>query len=163
MDHCVGKALLYIIPSTVALHRKEKRSHLVCTVTLRDELKPPAFGAASYVRQTGTLMASSLSPSGNSTTPVESASTTAQKRRSLQPAERSSVTDAYADLTGSRGREDGGEMNGLRGGYDNGSKHRTQYYEEQFQYKDNSTSAARDRVQRDSPIVAELKTNVIVG
>ena len=43
-----------------------------------------------------------------------------------------------------------------------GSRRRAQYYEEQFAYKDDTTSSARDRVIKDAPIVAELKTNVIV-
>ncbi|KAJ4291913.1 hypothetical protein N0V90_009810 [Kalmusia sp. IMI 367209] len=44
----------------------------------------------------------------------------------------------------------------------NGSRRRAQYYEEQFAYKEDSTSSARDRVTRDSPIIAELRTNVII-
>jgi len=43
-----------------------------------------------------------------------------------------------------------------------GARRRAQYYEEQFAYKDDSTSSARDRVTRDAPIIAELHTNVIV-
>ena len=43
------------------------------------------------------------------------------------------------------------------------SRHRAQYYEEQFSYKEGITSSARDRVTKDAPIVAELRTNVIVG
>jgi hypothetical protein len=42
------------------------------------------------------------------------------------------------------------------------SRQRAQYFEEQFAYKDGSTSSARDRVTKDAPIVAELRTNVIV-
>jgi hypothetical protein len=41
------------------------------------------------------------------------------------------------------------------------SRARAQYYEDSFQYKD-GTSSARDRVTKDAPIVAELRTNVIV-
>jgi hypothetical protein len=44
----------------------------------------------------------------------------------------------------------------------NGSRRRAQYYEEQFAYKDDATSSARERVTKDAPIVAELRTNVIV-
>ncbi|KAL5414068.1 hypothetical protein PMIN03_003419 [Paraphaeosphaeria minitans] len=44
----------------------------------------------------------------------------------------------------------------------NGSRRRAQFYEEQFAYKDGSTSLARDRVIRDAPIIAELRTNVII-
>ena len=43
------------------------------------------------------------------------------------------------------------------------SRQRAQYYEEQFSYKEGTTSNARDRVTKDAPIVAELRTNVIVG
>lgn len=43
-----------------------------------------------------------------------------------------------------------------------GSRRRAQYYEEQFAYKEDSSSTARDRVTKDAPIVAELRTNVIV-
>jgi len=43
------------------------------------------------------------------------------------------------------------------------SKRRTQYFEEQFQYKDNAVGSARERVQREAPVIAELRTNVIVS
>ncbi|KAF2641890.1 hypothetical protein P280DRAFT_468378 [Massarina eburnea CBS 473.64] len=43
-----------------------------------------------------------------------------------------------------------------------GSRRRAQYYAEQFAYKDDTTSSARDRVTKDAPIVAELRTNVII-
>ncbi|KAI5208892.1 hypothetical protein E4T42_03444 [Aureobasidium subglaciale] len=42
------------------------------------------------------------------------------------------------------------------------SKKRTNYYEEQFQYKGNGLSSVRERIEKDSPVVAELRTNVIV-
>lgn len=42
-----------------------------------------------------------------------------------------------------------------------GSRQRTQYYEEQFAYKD-ATGSARERITKDSPVIAELRTNVIV-
>jgi hypothetical protein len=43
------------------------------------------------------------------------------------------------------------------------SRSRAQYYEDSLSYKDGMTSSARDRVTKDAPIVAELRTNVIVG
>jgi len=50
-----------------------------------------------------------------------------------------------------------------RGEAKNGSsRRRAQYYEEQFAYKDDTTSSARERVIKDAPIVADLRTNVIV-
>lgn len=39
---------------------------------------------------------------------------------------------------------------------------RAQYYEDQFAYKEGTASSARDRVTKDAPIIADLKTNVIV-
>ncbi|RAR14522.1 mif domain containing protein [Stemphylium lycopersici] len=42
------------------------------------------------------------------------------------------------------------------------SRARAQFYEDQFSYKDQIASSARDRVTKDAPIIAELKTNVII-
>lgn len=47
-------------------------------------------------------------------------------------------------------------------GYNNSPKHRTQHYEEQPQLRGNATGSVREQVQRDSPIIAELRTNVII-
>jgi hypothetical protein len=44
-----------------------------------------------------------------------------------------------------------------------GARQRAQYFEEQFAYKDETVSSARDRVTKDAPIVVDLRTNVIVG
>ncbi|OQO05778.1 hypothetical protein B0A48_09872 [Cryoendolithus antarcticus] len=41
-------------------------------------------------------------------------------------------------------------------------KRRLQYYEEVFAYKENGTSSAKERVHREAPVVAELRTNVII-
>ncbi|KAI7176594.1 hypothetical protein D0869_14755 [Hortaea werneckii] len=46
--------------------------------------------------------------------------------------------------------------------YNTAGKHRSQYYEDQFRYKDSEAGSVRDKVQRESPVVAELKTNVII-
>jgi hypothetical protein len=43
------------------------------------------------------------------------------------------------------------------------SRSRAQFYEDQFSYKDTIASSARERVTKDAPIVAELRTNVIVS
>lgn len=59
----------------------------------------------------------------------------------------------------SRGAPQTGDAGQLKHG---GSRRRAQYYEEQFAYKEDTTSSARERVIKDAPIVAELKTNVIV-
>ncbi|KAF2277285.1 Tautomerase/MIF [Westerdykella ornata] len=42
------------------------------------------------------------------------------------------------------------------------TRQRHRYFEEQFAYKDDATSAARDRVVGDAPIIADLRTNVII-
>ncbi|KAH9869940.1 hypothetical protein J1614_006861 [Plenodomus biglobosus] len=42
------------------------------------------------------------------------------------------------------------------------SRSRAQFYEDSFSYKDGIASSARDRVTKDAPIVAELRTNVII-
>jgi hypothetical protein len=43
------------------------------------------------------------------------------------------------------------------------SKRRTNFYDEQFQYKGNGgLGSVRERIEKDSPVVAELRTNVIV-
>jgi hypothetical protein len=42
------------------------------------------------------------------------------------------------------------------------SRSRAQYYEDSFAYKDGHGQSARERVTKDAPIVAELRTNVIV-
>ena len=47
--------------------------------------------------------------------------------------------------------------------YNEESKRRSQYYEEQFQYKDGVVGLSREKVQKQSPVIAELKTNVIVS
>ncbi|KAM0713710.1 hypothetical protein Q7P37_010672 [Cladosporium fusiforme] len=46
------------------------------------------------------------------------------------------------------------------GGID--AKRGTQSYEEQYQYKDNVYGSARERVHRESPVIGELRTNVII-
>jgi hypothetical protein len=50
----------------------------------------------------------------------------------------------------------------MLGSYDDNSKRRSRYYEEQFQYKQIANGSIRDRVQQESPVIAELRTNVIV-
>ena len=41
-------------------------------------------------------------------------------------------------------------------------KRRTQYFEDQFIYKDGHFGSARERVLKEAPVIAELRTNVIV-
>jgi len=62
---------------------------------------------------------------------------------------------------GATGGKKGSDAVGQRQ-HNYGARQRTQYYEDQFAYKDDSTSSARERVTKDAPIIAELRTNVIV-
>ncbi|KAK0897961.1 hypothetical protein LTR02_010396 [Friedmanniomyces endolithicus] len=80
----------------------------------------------------------------------------------------SPIAEAYADLVG-KGANIAEVMEGRQardrtslGQYNDASKHRTQYYEDQFRYKDGEVGTIRERVQRESPVIAELKTNVII-
>lgn len=54
------------------------------------------------------------------------------------------------------------DANMMGSGVTEASKRRTQYYEDSFAYKDGHGQSAKERIQKDSPVVAELKTNVIV-
>ncbi|CAK3802456.1 Hypothetical predicted protein [Lecanosticta acicola] len=107
-----------------------------------------------------------LSTSTRSSTRSSNRSTQPQpahaQKRSSAPA-----TDLVSDLI--RGKEIDefrfkhlGDRSSMIATYNNTSKQRTQYYEEQFQYKRNANSSVRERVQRESPVIAELRTNVII-
>lgn len=81
------------------------------------------------------------------------------------------IEAAYLNLVGggNRSRNMSSELSfGMSGdgdgpGYTEDSKRRTQYYEEQFQYKENRLGSVRERIENDSPVIAELRTNVIVS
>lgn len=81
---------------------------------------------------------------------------TPRERKSL-PAELAGHT-SFADFL----KKQRAPRDSVMASYNNPSRQRTQFYDEQFQYKDNTNGTVRERVQRDSPIVAELRTNVIV-
>lgn len=116
-------------------------------------------------------------PAFLNTKPGVAASTTTQGRRdstqSIQSINfngyRGSLVaaNAYASLIGKNDVDEFlqkhlGDRNTMIANYNNSAKQRTQYYEEQFQYKENVNSNVRERVQRESPVIAELRTNVIV-
>ncbi|KAF2261748.1 Tautomerase/MIF [Lojkania enalia] len=69
--------------------------------------------------------------------------------------------DARFNRPASRGVAGGLDLNGQRSQVYS-SRRRTQYFEDSFAYKEDSTSSARERVTKDAPIVAELRTNVII-
>ena len=88
------------------------------------------------------------------------------------PSQRSSlrITYSYSDLvSGSEFeivtplRAMGGNRTSLSMNGSLDPKRRTTSYDEQYQYKNNAYSTARERVHRESPIIAELRTNVIVS
>lgn len=77
------------------------------------------------------------------------------------------AANAYASLIGKNDIDEFlqkhlGDRNTMIANYNDSAKQRTQYYEEQLQYKENVNSNVRERVQRESPVIAELRTNVIV-
>jgi hypothetical protein len=43
------------------------------------------------------------------------------------------------------------------------SRRRTQYYEDSLAHKEGHGQSSKERIQRDSPVIAELRTNVIVS
>ncbi|KXS95426.1 hypothetical protein AC578_6781 [Pseudocercospora eumusae] len=83
--------------------------------------------------------------------------------------ERSSLPggDVYASLVGKTDVDEFlqkhlGDKDSMIAAYNNSSQQRKQYYEEQFQYKDNVQGGVREMVQRESPVIGELRTNVII-
>ncbi|QDS77825.1 hypothetical protein FKW77_006113 [Venturia effusa] len=72
----------------------------------------------------------------------------------------SSAHRAHAFVPLTQPEEQEGNMMGS--GVTEASKRRTQYYEDSFAYKDGHGQSAKERIQKDSPVVAELKTNVII-
>lgn len=88
------------------------------------------------------------------------------------PSQRSSlrITQSYSDLVAENNfknnfppRAMGGNRTSLSMNGSLDPKRRTTSYDEQYQYKNNAYSTARERVHRESPIIAELRTNVIVS
>jgi hypothetical protein len=80
------------------------------------------------------------------------------------------VSDSFTDLVGKGLNIDeimaiAGKRAGDRtslGRYDDVAKQRSQYHEDQYKFKDSEMGTIRERVQRESPVIAELRTNVIV-
>ena len=109
----------------------------------------------------------------NSNKPGVALSTSTRHSQPVHARKRSSAppTELYANIYSDLIKTDEvdefrfkhlGNRNSMIASYNNSAKQRTQYYEDQFQYKDNVNSSVRERVQRESPVVAELRTNVIV-
>lgn len=88
------------------------------------------------------------------------------------PSQRSTlrITQSYSDLVGGSNFENnippramGGNRTSLSMNGSLDAKRRTTSYDEQYQCKNNAYSTARERIHRESPIIAELRTNVIVS
>lgn len=80
----------------------------------------------------------------------------------------SPVSEAYADLVGRGGNlEDvmatlkAGDRTSMRQHID--SKGRPPYYDDQFRGNESDIGSVKERVRKASPVIAELRTNVIVG
>jgi hypothetical protein len=46
---------------------------------------------------------------------------------------------------------------------ENSNRRRTQYYEDSLAYKEGHGQSTKERIQKESPVIAELRTNVIVS
>lgn len=126
---------------------------------------------------------SSVQTKGSSSYGVALTSTPSHDERAQLPSQREKAsanrrksapgTHTYAEVMENAGREPFDESllqrrpedrSSTRSySYNEASKRRSQYYEEQFQYKDNAMGISKEKVHRQSPVIAELKTNVIVS
>lgn len=105
----------------------------------------------AFPRQAGTAL---LSPEkvGEQLSPSPSQFSFASSPHSIQEAEAEARNRAQSTAA----------AHGLRP-MTSTSRSRAQFYEDQFSYKDGIASSARERVTKDAPIVAELRTNVIIN
>ncbi|RMZ73101.1 MIF domain containing [Pyrenophora seminiperda CCB06] len=107
--------------------------------------RPSSTSSNAFPRQAGAAL---LSPerAGEQIPPSPSQFSFASSPQSIQEAEAEARSRA-----------------GLRPMTSTNSRSRAQFYEDQFSYKDGIASSARERVTKDAPIVAELRTNVIIN
>ncbi|KAF2683861.1 hypothetical protein K458DRAFT_432046 [Lentithecium fluviatile CBS 122367] len=128
------------------------------TDTMSRPTSTSTYSANAFPRPAGATL---LVPEtvGEQLSPSRSTFSFDSSPKSVQDAEHAVLHDDVRNTRpASRGVPTGGDA-GLKHG---GSRGRAQYYEEQFAYKDDATSSARERVTKDAPIVAELRTNVII-
>ena len=123
------------------------------TSTAAKMSRPSSTSSNAFPRQAGTAL---LSPEkvGEQLSPSPSQFSFASSPHSVQEAEADARNRAQTNAVSNNA-----VSNGLR---PMTSRSRAQFYEEQFSYKDGIASSARERVSKDAPIVAELRTNVIV-
>lgn len=115
----------------------------------------------------------------SSTYGVALTSTPSQDERSALPSQqkpndwkrKSAPGSEYADLITSQSfnfddlkQRGAGERNSVHSTlYNDAAKRRSQIFDEQVSYKDSVMSQSREKIVRQSPVIAELKTNVIVS
>lgn len=83
----------------------------------------------------------------------------ASSPHSVQDSEQTAAVDGTSHLRPITRGTTGDSLGQLRPAT---SRSRAQYYEDSFSVKGGPASSARERVIKDAPIVAELRTNVIV-
>jgi len=131
-------------------------SHRSGPVPRREELVNMAGGFALLPEKSGQRL--SFPNNQNDTTASRDDNDRAQIAATLETLNqpRSDTTDLTYGTPGEKKDTDGRAMSP-----DDGRK-RTQYYEDQFLPRDGPSGPARDRILRDSPVIADLRTNVIV-
>ncbi|KAF2827884.1 Tautomerase/MIF [Ophiobolus disseminans] len=111
----------------------------------------------AFPKQAGTQLLSPDAVAEGQLSPSASQFSFASSPRSVQEQEYQLASDGPRNQRPSTTRGDSlGELRPLT------SRSRAQYYEDSFSYKDTYSTSARDRVVKDAPIVAELRTNVII-
>lgn len=144
MTHFASKSTL-TPTNSLSTHTKMSRPSSTSTYSANNN---------SFPKQAGATL---VSPEkvGEQLSPAQSQFSFASSPRSMQEADQDDSRHLHPVGWGTAGDSNGQ----LR---PRSSRSRAQFYEDQFSYKDTITSSARDRVTKDAPIVAELRTNVIV-
>ncbi len=102
----------------------------------------------------GVALTSPASQDERNALPSQQKSSNAYKRQSVP------AGNDYAELL--KSLEPGDRTNLRSFSYNDNSKRRSQYFEEQFSYKDGAMPHSKEKVQRNSPIMVDLRTNVII-
>ena len=112
----------------------------------------------------GVALTSTPSQDERAGLPSQRKSDNAWKRRSAPGSEYAELIASSSFNFDDLSRRGPGDRNSVHStSYNDSSKRKSQYYEEQFQYKDNAMTQSALRVNGRSPVIAELKTNVIVS
>lgn len=116
------------------------------------------FPENAFPKQAGVQL---LAPEavGDQLSPAPSQFSFASSPHSVQESDQTAAVDASRHLRPITRGTTGDQVSELR---PTTSRSRAQFYEDSFQYKAGATSSARERVIKDAPIIAELRTNVII-